>query len=95
MQGNGTIDKPFKISPSQLGAFSDCTCCYWLSHNGVKRPQGIMAGLPIGIDSTFRRYYRGHADAGTVPIEISSEKVQNFKLFLRISKLDSFLFFLY
>ena len=73
MQGNGTIDKPFKISPSQLGAFSDCTCCYWLSHNGVKRPQGIMAGLPIGIDSTFRRYYRGHADAGTVPIEISSD----------------------
>ena len=73
-QGKGTEEKPFKISPSQLGSFSDCECCYWLQHNGgVKRPKGIMAGLPIGIDSTFRRYYRGHADAGTVPIEISSD----------------------
>jgi CRISPR/Cas system-associated exonuclease Cas4 (RecB family) len=73
MQGKGTIDKPFKISPSQLGSFSDCACCYWLSHNGVKKPSGITAGLPMGMDTTFRRYYRGHADAGTVPSEISSD----------------------
>ena len=73
MQGKGTIDKPFKISPSQLGAFSDCPCCYWLAHNGVKRPRGITAGLPIGMDSTFRRYYRQHADAGTVPSEIGTD----------------------
>ena len=72
-QGKGTPEQPFKISPSQLGSYSDCNCCYWLEHNArLKRPRGIMAGLPIGIDSTFRRYYRGHADAGTVPIEISS-----------------------
>ncbi|SVD32029.1 uncharacterized protein METZ01_LOCUS384883, partial [marine metagenome] len=74
MQGKGTIDKPFKISPSQLGTFSDCACCYWLTHNaGIKRPKGIMAGLPIGMDSTFRQYYRQHADAGTVPSEIGSD----------------------
>ena len=73
MQGKGTIDKPFKISPSQLGAFSDCASCYWLSHNGVKRPPGIMAGLPMGMDATFRVYYRQHADAGTVPSEIGSD----------------------
>ena len=73
-QGKGTQDKPFKISPSQLSTFSDCECCYWLQHNGgVKRPKGIMAGLPIGIDSTFRQYYRSHADAGTVPTEISAD----------------------
>ena len=73
-QGKGTQDKPFKISPSQLGSFCDCACCYWLVHNaGIKQPTGIMAGLPIGIDTTFRTYYRRHADSGTVPTEISSD----------------------
>ena len=73
-QGKGTQDKPFKISPSQLGSFCDCACCYWLAHNaGMKKPTGIMAGLPIGIDTTFRTYYRRHADSGTVPTEISSD----------------------
>ena len=73
-QGKGTVDKPFKLSPTQLGAFSDCSCCFWLHHNAnIRKPRGIPAGLPIGMDSTFRRYYRSHADAGTVPTEIGTD----------------------
>tara|TARA_B100000029_G_C17319657_1_gene867586 strand:+ start:129 stop:836 length:708 start_codon:yes stop_codon:yes gene_type:complete len=73
-QGKGTQDKPFKISPSQLGSYSDCECCYWLQHNAaVKHPKGIVAGLPQGMDRTFRDYYRAHADAGTVPSEIHTD----------------------
>lgn len=31
-----------------------------------------MAGLPIGIDSVFRRHYRAHSAAGTLPSEVAS-----------------------
>jgi hypothetical protein len=63
----------FKISPSQINSFFDCSCCYWLDKNKVsKRPRGIMAGLPIGIDTVFRHHYRAHAAAGTLPSEVGS-----------------------
>jgi CRISPR/Cas system-associated exonuclease Cas4 (RecB family) len=69
-----------KISPSQINSFFDCPCCFYLDRNKVsKRPRGIFAGLPIGIDKVFRNHYRGHAAAGTLPSEVTASAFFNAK----------------
>jgi len=62
-----------KISPSQINSFLDCPCCYYKDRVAKdKRPRGITAGLPMGIDRVFRVHYRAHAAAGTIPKELKA-----------------------
>ena len=45
-----------KWSPSALNLFKSCPRCTWLEKNkNVKRPRGIMASLPMGMDRTVKK----------------------------------------
>ena len=56
-------DKKISLSASALGVYRDCPRCFWFTHNrGVRRPEGIKAGLPNGMDLKIKQYfdrYRG------------------------------------
>jgi len=73
MQGRGTQDKPFKISPSMLGRFLDCSSCFINQHvGGVKRPSGPMAMIAGGLDRTLRRTMEAHHAAGNMPADFAA-----------------------
>jgi len=73
MQGRGTRDKPFKISPSMLGRFLDCSSCFINQHvGGVKRPSGPMAMIAGGLDRTLRRTMEAHHAAGNMPADFAA-----------------------
>lgn len=41
----------YRLSPSSLKLMDECPRCFWLTHHGVwKRPSGIFASLPNGMD---------------------------------------------
>lgn len=57
-------EKKISLSASALSVYRDCPRCFWLEHNGVrKRPEGIRATLPNGVDAVLKKYfdrYRGN-----------------------------------
>ncbi len=51
-------DKKISLSPSALNLYRDCARCFWLEQNGAaKRPEGIRATLPNGMDAVLKRYF--------------------------------------
>lgn len=41
-----------------ISLYVECKQCFWLLQNkGIKRPQGIFASLPIGMDSLIKKHY--------------------------------------
>jgi hypothetical protein len=62
----------FRLSPSKLNLFNDCPRCFWDEMiNKLSRPRGIMASLPIGIDSKLKKYLDNYR--GTLPPELSGK----------------------
>ena len=69
------------FSPSKLNDFQECPRCFWLEKNkGIKRPRGIMAGLPGGMDRLLKKRYDDHRKENKIPKEIESV-VENRYLF--------------
>ncbi len=57
------------LSASALNLYFDCPRCFWLEQNGVaKRPEGIRATLPNGVDMVLKRYFDKYR--GTLPPEL-------------------------
>ena len=62
-------DKKISLSASALSVYRDCQRCFWLEHNGVrKRPEGIRATLPNGIDAVLKKYFDRYR--GSLPPEL-------------------------
>ena len=60
------LAKPFKISRSQIEAYTRCPCCFWLNHRrGIRHPG--MPGHPINslIDRLLKAEFDTHRIAGT------------------------------
>lgn len=62
-------DKKISLSASAISVYLDCPRCFWLDHNGIrKRPEGIRAGLPNGVDLVLKKYFDQYR--GTLPPEL-------------------------
>lgn len=60
-----------RLSKSTLEEFNRCARCWWLAKNHkIKAPDGIRAGVPMGIDRVLKGHYDAHRAAGTVPAEL-------------------------
>lgn len=63
------INGKINLSASALNLYFDCPRCFWLEQNGIaKRPEGIRASLPNGIDAVLKRYFDKYR--GTLPPEL-------------------------
>ena len=63
-------DKKISLSASALNVYLDCARCFWLEHNGVRRrPEGIRATLPNGIDAVLKRHFDRYR--GSLPPELA------------------------
>ena len=73
MRGSGTQDKPYKISPSSLGNFVDCPCCF-VTHDlkVAKKPSAPFAQLPNGIDDSMRAAMTVAYTSGVMPAEFAA-----------------------
>ena len=73
MQGKGTQASPYKISPSMLSKFLDCSSCFIAKHvGGINQPSGPMAMIASGLDRSLRRMMIAHHDAGVMPTEFAA-----------------------
>ena len=60
-----------RLSKSQLDKFVACPRCFWMEkHHRIKQPEGIRAGVPMGIDRVLKGHYDAHRAAKKVPNEL-------------------------
>ena len=74
---------PFKLSPSSIKLFVECTRCFWLTQHKVwKRPSGAFPSLPAGMDKIIKFHFNSFRDKGLLPPELCSNKhCEDIKLF--------------
>ena len=57
-----------KLSPANLNLLRDCPRCFWLHQvQGIKRPQGPMASIAVGLDSKIKAYCNTYRASGALP----------------------------
>ena len=62
----------FKLSPSSLNLFRECSRCFWLDKRGVwKRPSGAFPSLTRGMDIALKNYFDNYLEKGRIPPEIA------------------------
>ena len=76
------------LSPSALSLFKDCSLCFWLSKNKVRRPRGIMASIPNGLDNILKDYHDEHRIRDQVPPEVAVQipGVRPFKDLIKLNR---------
>lgn len=63
-----------RLSKSSIEKFRSCPRCFWLKQKqGLDQPDGIRAGVPMGIDRVLKGHYDDHRAAGTVPPELQGK----------------------
>jgi hypothetical protein len=67
-----------KLSPSSLSLLSECPRCFWLSFNGVKRPESIFPSLPAGMDKILKEHFDRYATLGKLPPSVSISGAKPF-----------------
>ncbi len=74
---------PFKLSPSTLNLFKECSRCFWLAQHKVwKRPAGIFPSLPSGMDKIIKIHFDKFMKEGKLPPELCDNgECKNMKLF--------------
>ena len=78
------------LSKSALEKFRTCGRCFWLEkRQGLKQPEGIRSGLPMGMDRVAKNHYDAWRAKGELPPEIR-EALPGWKLYdgKRISMSD-------
>jgi len=64
--------KTYKLSPSGLSLFSDCSRCFWLDYNkDISRPTAIFPSLPSGMDRVLKAYFDSFRKKGKLPPELA------------------------
>ena len=73
----------YKLSPSALNLMKECPRCFWLTKNNKwKRPSGIFASLPNGMDKILKIHFDKFRDDNKLPPEICENgHCDNMKLF--------------
>lgn len=60
-----------RLSKSALEKFRSCPRCFYLDKvKGIKQPEGIRSGLPMGMDRILKAHYDMHRAKGSVPPEL-------------------------
>ncbi len=80
----------YKLSPSSINLFLECSRCFWLQLvKGIKRPEGIFPSLPSGMDKILKKHFDSYMEKGELPPEIKAHGLQNgYKLFTDKKTLD-------
>ncbi|MEK6893939.1 MAG: PD-(D/E)XK nuclease family protein [Nanoarchaeota archaeon] len=61
----------FKLSPSSLSLYQECTRCFWLSQHKVwSRPSGPFPQLPNGMDRVLKQHFDKFMGKGLLPPEL-------------------------
>ncbi len=68
----------YKFSPSSLSLLKDCPRCFWLSFNGIKRPDSIFPSLPSGMDRVLKAHFDTFIGKGLPP---ELKELKGVKLF--------------
>ena len=65
------MEKNIRLSKSTLEEFTRCARCWWLAKKeNIKAPDGIRAGVPMGIDRVLKGHYDAFRAEGLVPPEL-------------------------
>src|SRR3990167_1565084 len=60
-----------RLSKSAVEKFRACPRCFWLEkRQNIKQPQGIRAGVPMGLDRCLKNHYDAYRESGEVPYEL-------------------------
>lgn len=80
--------KQLGLSTSALDTFRNCKKCFWLDKNRkIKRPEGIRATLPSGMDDMMKAFVNGLVARGAaVPWLINAKGGVPFKDRVRLKK---------
>lgn len=63
-----------RLSKSSIDKFRSCPRCFWVEKkHGLKQPDGIRAGVPMGIDRVLKGHYDSNRQAKTIPPELSGK----------------------
>jgi len=63
-----------KLSPANLNLLRECPRCFWLNQvKGMKRPQGPMASIAVGLDSKIKAYCNTYRPTGALPPLLSGK----------------------
>ncbi len=79
-----------RFSKSAIENFIRCPRCFHLEKvEGIKQPQGIRSGLPMGMDRVLKAHYDAYRAAGNMPPELL-DALPGWKLYdgKRISMTD-------
>ena len=69
------------LSKSALEKYRTCPRCFWLEkREGLKQPEGIRSGLPMGMDRVIKNHYDAWRAQGELPPEIR-EALPGWKLY--------------
>ena len=70
------MNKPIRLSPSQLNLFLECPRCFWFHQNQDRhRPAGIFPSLPSGMDNVIKVYFDRYRLKGKLPPAIQEKVV--------------------
>lgn len=75
------------LSPSALSSLKECEKCFWLDRHGVKKPRGIVASLPSGLDEITKDALDNYRMKGQLPPEIAAQ-IPGAKAFTDLVKLN-------
>ena len=65
-----------RLSKSQLENYVKCPRCFWLDRNrGLKVPEGIRSGLPMGMDRILKAHFDAHRAKGIMPAEVQASGI--------------------
>jgi len=79
--GTKPEEMTFRLSPSQLGTFTDDPRMFWMHHRaGLRLPEGIKSSIPNDIDDLMKQRYDAHRVAGTLPPELAKLRERGIKL---------------
>lgn len=73
----------FKLSPSSLNLYQECSRCFWLHQHKVwKRPSGPFPQLPNGMDRVLKEHFDRFMRKGQLPPElVKNEGAKGMLLF--------------
>ena len=79
----------FKLSPSTLNLFLECSRCFWLDKiKNIKRPRGIFPSLPSGMDRAIKTHFDTFRAKGALPPELNGAHFEGVKLYPDQAQLD-------
>lgn len=77
----------WRLSPSGLYGFTECTACFWLEHH-CGQPPGIPFVLNAALDKVFKARFDSYRARGEMPPELESLQREGVSLYPKLANLN-------